>query len=63
MHHMYVRTVKLMGQAQTFCLRSNAFVANDEQKKIALESGAIFAGLEDLILKIEENYNILNIKT
>lgn len=33
-----------------------AFVANDEQKKIALESGAIFAGLEDLISKIEGGF-------
>ena len=33
-----------------------AFVANDEQKKIALEAGAIFAGLEDLISKIEGGF-------
>lgn len=33
-----------------------AFVANDEQKNIALESGAIYAGLEDLIQKIEEGF-------
>lgn len=32
------------------------FVSNDEQKKIALENGAIYAGLEDLLAKIEEGF-------
>jgi len=32
------------------------FVANDDQKKIALEAGASMAGLEDLIAKIEDGF-------
>jgi len=32
------------------------FAANDEQKKTALEAGAIFAGLEDLLAKIEDGF-------
>ncbi len=32
------------------------FAANEDQKKIALESGAIFAGLEDLVAKIEGGF-------
>jgi len=32
------------------------FAANDDQKKIALESGASFVGLEDLVAKIEEGF-------
>lgn len=32
------------------------FAANDEQKKVALEAGAIMAGLEDLVAKIEEGF-------
>ena len=33
-----------------------AFVANDEQKRIALEAGAMNAGLEDMITKIEGGF-------
>ncbi len=33
-----------------------AFVANDEQKKLALEAGAMNAGLEDMITKIEGGF-------
>lgn len=32
------------------------FVANDDQKKLALDSGASIAGLEDLMAKIEEGF-------
>lgn len=32
------------------------FAANEDQKKIALESGAILAGLEDLVAKIEGGF-------
>jgi large subunit ribosomal protein L1 len=32
------------------------FTANDETKKIALESGAVFAGLEELVAKIEGGF-------
>jgi large subunit ribosomal protein L1 len=32
------------------------FAANEDQKKLALESGAIFAGLEDLVAKIEAGF-------
>ena len=32
------------------------FASTEEQKKTALENGAIFAGLEDLIIKIEEGF-------
>ncbi len=32
------------------------FTANDDQKKLALESGAIMAGLEDLVAKIEAGF-------
>lgn len=32
------------------------FAANDDQKKIAIDSGATAAGLEDLITKIEEGF-------
>jgi large subunit ribosomal protein L1 len=37
-------------------VRVIVFAANDEQKKVALESGAIFAGLEDLLAKIEDGF-------
>lgn len=33
-----------------------AFVANEDQKKIALEAGASLAGLEDLVAKIEGGF-------
>ncbi len=32
------------------------FAANDEQRKVALEAGAIMAGLEDLVNKIEDGF-------
>ncbi len=32
------------------------FAANEDQKKVALEAGAIFAGLEDLVAKIEGGF-------
>jgi large subunit ribosomal protein L1 len=32
------------------------FATNDDQKKLALENGAIFAGLEDLAAKIEDGF-------
>jgi len=32
------------------------FVATEEQKKIAIDAGASFAGLEELILKIEDGF-------
>jgi len=37
-------------------VRVIVFVANDEQKKIALDSGAIMAGLDDLVTKIEDGF-------
>lgn len=32
------------------------FVTNEEQKKVALDNGAVFAGLEDLLAKIEDGF-------
>lgn len=32
------------------------FAANEDQKKVALEAGAVFAGLEDLVAKIEGGF-------
>lgn len=37
-------------------VRVIVFSANEEQKKAALEAGAILAGLEDLVAKIEEGF-------
>ena len=37
-------------------IRAIVFTANDEQAKIAIESGAIMAGLEDLIAKIDGGF-------
>ncbi len=37
-------------------VRVAVFVANDDQKKLALDSGATVAGLEDLVAKIEEGF-------
>ncbi len=37
-------------------VRVVVFAANEDQKKAALESGAIFAGLEDLLAKIEDGF-------
>ena len=32
------------------------FAANDDQKKVALETGAIMAGFDDLVTKIEDGF-------
>jgi len=37
-------------------VRVVVFAVNEDQKKLALESGAIFAGLEDLAAKIEDGF-------
>ncbi len=37
-------------------VRVVVFAINEEQKKSALEAGAIFAGLEDLLAKIEDGF-------
>jgi large subunit ribosomal protein L1 len=37
-------------------VRVIVFAGNDDQKKIALDAGAIFAGLEDLVAKIEGGF-------
>ncbi|MFT5703345.1 MAG: large subunit ribosomal protein L1 [Rickettsiales bacterium] len=37
-------------------IRVVVFAANDEIKKIALDAGAVFAGLEDLVTKIEGGF-------
>lgn len=37
-------------------IRAIVFTANEEQAKIAIEAGAIMAGLEDLIAKIDQGF-------